>query len=1007
MLRSRIDRAFRRYQQTGDARSLARVFDATAPELYRLAFHLAGDRHAAEDLVQTTFLTAIEDVASYDGTRRVLPWLLGILANRARHDRRQARQRERTPPIARASLPGDPLALAAAGELNATVAAAVRALPDPYRQVVLLHVLHELSPKQVAEALARPDATVRTQLHRGLDLLRKLLPASLAGVAFGCAPPPLGLGTVRAAVLAAAARHGTVAAGVGAATFGGLLAMKKVLSVLGAVLALVFACWPSPEPPPHAAVPRAGLAVNAAAAGDAPAARAEPDATVREAVPLAPQDARAGLVVLARWSDGTPATDVSVRCKPVRPDGDLWLRVARTDDGGFAHFTGLWPGTATAAVDRGGKAEVELSPGATQHLTLDIPRGFDVNGHVLDANDRPIAGAAVWLSVAAATDESEVVATAAPDGSFTVRSAGPGQVLAATAPGHGSARVVIVSAKLEHEPCVLRVRAAPGVLVGTVIDAQGQAIADARVLVGAWLFDGDDGTSRRLTGEMLYQDTWPAHFLRTDAAGSFRVEGLPPLRWPLWVAAPGRGPCHRIVEVLSLGETHVTVQLGDGARITGRATGAAGAPLAGVRIVASPVLPPASREIDLGMANEPLWTRRTARTGDDGEYTLEHVMAGELRLLAQHERLSVHEVLRVADGATVAWSPRLEEPLRLRLLLVDERGGPLPGWLVRCENAATGAYVNTFVTNAAGEIESPAVADGDYRLFAGAGPPALAPELAVGTVHAGAAPVRIVVPHESVPTAALCGTVLGPDGTASAHTVLHIERVTTGDFATVQVDAEGRFRSPALQPGRYRVVVADLSFGAQTLGEGDAPADGVADLGVLRIPAPGRLEVTVVDSNGRVLPEPWLVAHPIEQGEPTVALRHREGRVHGNLRAGRYVLATHAPAPIAAQQVDVRSGETTVVRFVVPDGVPFVLRVPAAAREQRELSQVWRDAQGAMVRRAAIESSDAGKDVDGNAPPGRYTLEVTSGDGRTATTAVELRAADPPMVIGLPLPAAR
>jgi DNA-directed RNA polymerase specialized sigma24 family protein len=93
MLRSRIDRAFRRYVRAGDPAALGRVFDHAAPELYRLGFHLLGDRHAAEDLVQQTFLVAIEQAARFDPAARVLPWLCGILTNRALHLRRQQRQR--------------------------------------------------------------------------------------------------------------------------------------------------------------------------------------------------------------------------------------------------------------------------------------------------------------------------------------------------------------------------------------------------------------------------------------------------------------------------------------------------------------------------------------------------------------------------------------------------------------------------------------------------------------------------------------------------------------------------------------------------------------------------------------------------------------------------------------------------------------------------------------------------------------------------------------------------
>ncbi len=93
IFRDSTDRRFLRFCRSGDAAALGAVFDATARELLRVACHLAGNRSDAEDLVQRTFLAAIESRAAYDPKRRALPWLLGILANHARRRRRErARQ---------------------------------------------------------------------------------------------------------------------------------------------------------------------------------------------------------------------------------------------------------------------------------------------------------------------------------------------------------------------------------------------------------------------------------------------------------------------------------------------------------------------------------------------------------------------------------------------------------------------------------------------------------------------------------------------------------------------------------------------------------------------------------------------------------------------------------------------------------------------------------------------------------------------------------------------------
>ena len=91
---NREDRLFRRFCRTGDPDALAAVFDRLAPDLLRLARMMVG-RGAADDVLQATFVDAIEHRARFDQERRVRPWLCEMLANHARrHQRTVARQAE-------------------------------------------------------------------------------------------------------------------------------------------------------------------------------------------------------------------------------------------------------------------------------------------------------------------------------------------------------------------------------------------------------------------------------------------------------------------------------------------------------------------------------------------------------------------------------------------------------------------------------------------------------------------------------------------------------------------------------------------------------------------------------------------------------------------------------------------------------------------------------------------------------------------------------------------------
>jgi RNA polymerase sigma-70 factor (ECF subfamily) len=230
--RDEVDRSFERFQKSGDTEALGRVFDATAPRLLQLAIHLVGDLAAAEDLVQATFVTAIERAATFDASRNLESWLAGILANHARDLTKSARREIDVASLVE-RVEATPLEHALDAEWSAALAEALDRVPEPYRVVLILRLQHGMEPTEIAHALQRSPGAVRVQLHRGRELLRKLLPAGLVASAMFIAEPGRGLAQVKANVVAHAA---IVKSSVGVAGIvGGLLMSTKVL-ISGAVI---------------------------------------------------------------------------------------------------------------------------------------------------------------------------------------------------------------------------------------------------------------------------------------------------------------------------------------------------------------------------------------------------------------------------------------------------------------------------------------------------------------------------------------------------------------------------------------------------------------------------------------------------------------------------------------------------------------------------------------------------------------------------------------------------
>src|SRR4029079_380768 len=116
--------------------------------------HLVGDVAAAEDLVQATFVVAIESASTWDASRALEPWLTGILDNRAK-ELLKSRSRPLAP-LAREDVDLDtPLARAIENESSNELVKAIDQIEEPYRSVLVLGVLHGLEPAAIAHALDR------------------------------------------------------------------------------------------------------------------------------------------------------------------------------------------------------------------------------------------------------------------------------------------------------------------------------------------------------------------------------------------------------------------------------------------------------------------------------------------------------------------------------------------------------------------------------------------------------------------------------------------------------------------------------------------------------------------------------------------------------------------------------------------------------------------------------------------------------------------------------------
>lgn len=152
--------------------------DRHATPVMRICYRILGRLEEAEDAAQETFVLAYRARATYRGDGTTDAWIARIATREAwRLHAKLARRTAHTRPLDEASekeAPArtDPAAEAVTAERGTAVRDAVARLPEPYREVVTLRYFAELSPAAIAEAVQRPEGTVRAQLHRGLARLR-------------------------------------------------------------------------------------------------------------------------------------------------------------------------------------------------------------------------------------------------------------------------------------------------------------------------------------------------------------------------------------------------------------------------------------------------------------------------------------------------------------------------------------------------------------------------------------------------------------------------------------------------------------------------------------------------------------------------------------------------------------------------------------------------------------------------------------------------------------------
>ena len=175
--RMRDDLQLARAAAGGDSASWRTIYDQTCQPLFNFLCYQTGDRETARDLLQETYVTALQRLDSFQGQGTLLAWLRAVALRKCLDWRRRAGARLRK----LTALARERTHLASSGAeeafpgLGDGLQAALDRLSSRQRAALLLRELEDQPFSEIAAALGCGESTARVHYHRACRNMRTWL----------------------------------------------------------------------------------------------------------------------------------------------------------------------------------------------------------------------------------------------------------------------------------------------------------------------------------------------------------------------------------------------------------------------------------------------------------------------------------------------------------------------------------------------------------------------------------------------------------------------------------------------------------------------------------------------------------------------------------------------------------------------------------------------------------------------------------------------------------------
>lgn len=157
-----------------EEQAFRRLYRRHTPRLYQFALRLVGgNENEAEEIVQDTWVRAVQHLPGFRWEAQLRTWLAGIAVNRSRELYRQRSKQRNALPVD--VLEENSAALVLENFEHIDLEHALAALPHGYREVLLLHDVEGYTHEEIGGMLDIEAGTSKSQLHRARRAMRTAL----------------------------------------------------------------------------------------------------------------------------------------------------------------------------------------------------------------------------------------------------------------------------------------------------------------------------------------------------------------------------------------------------------------------------------------------------------------------------------------------------------------------------------------------------------------------------------------------------------------------------------------------------------------------------------------------------------------------------------------------------------------------------------------------------------------------------------------------------------------